>query len=78
MTTTKQSWFKRSLAVLLAIMMVMSLGVTKLWPVIFLNMKKSFLFLRKAAGAERIGLFSSRGENYHIDRCKRMRKIHIV
>lgn len=36
MTTTKQSWFKRSLAVLLAIMMVMSLGVTKLWPVIFL------------------------------------------
>lgn len=28
MTTTKQSWFKRSLAVLLAIMMVMSLGVT--------------------------------------------------
>ena len=72
MTTTKQSWFKRSLAVLLAIMMVMSLGVTKLWPV------KSFLFLRKAAGAERIGLFSSRGENYHIDRCKRMRKIHIV
>ena len=77
MTTTKQSWFKRSLAVLLAILMGMSLGVTKLWPVIFLY-EKSFLFLRKAAGAERIGLFSSRGENYHIDRCKRMRKIHIV
>ena len=74
MTTTKQSWFKRSLAVLLAIMMVMSLGVTKL----YFYRKKSFLFLRKAAGAERIGLFSSRGENYHIDRCKRMRKIHIV
>ena len=28
MTTTKQSWFKRSLAVLLAIMMVMSMGMT--------------------------------------------------
>ena len=27
MTTTKQSWFKRSLAVLLAIMMVMSMGI---------------------------------------------------
>ena len=28
MTTTKQSWFKRSLAVLLAIMMVMSMSMT--------------------------------------------------
>lgn len=28
MTTTKQSWLKRSLAVLLAVMMVMSMGVT--------------------------------------------------
>ncbi|MBM6921018.1 hypothetical protein H6A12_07620 [Phocea massiliensis] len=28
MTTTKQSWFKRSLAVLLAVMMVMSMGMT--------------------------------------------------
>ena len=27
MTTTKQSWLKRSLAVLLAVMMVMSMGV---------------------------------------------------
>ena len=27
MTTTKQSWFKRSLAVLLAVMMVMSMGI---------------------------------------------------
>lgn len=36
MTTTKQSWLKRSLAMLLAVMMVMSMGVTKLWPVIFL------------------------------------------
>lgn len=43
MTTTKQSWFKRSLAVLLAIMMVMSLGVTKLWPVIFLYEKNELI-----------------------------------
>lgn len=28
MTTTKQSWLKRSLAMLLAVMMVMSMGVT--------------------------------------------------
>ena len=28
MTRTKQSWLKRSLAVLLAVMMVMSMGVT--------------------------------------------------
>ena len=27
MTTTKQSWFKRSLAMLLAVMMVMSAGI---------------------------------------------------
>ena len=27
MTTTKQSWFKRSLAILLAVMMVMSMGM---------------------------------------------------
>lgn len=29
MTTTKQSWLKRSLAVLLAVMMVMSMGVAE-------------------------------------------------
>ena len=31
MTTTKQSWFKRSLAVLLAVMMVMSMGVANVF-----------------------------------------------
>ena len=31
MTTTKQSWFKRSLAVLLAVMMVMSMGITNVF-----------------------------------------------
>ena len=31
MTTTKQSWLKRSLAVLLAVMMVMSMGVANVF-----------------------------------------------
>ena len=31
MTTTKQSWFKRSLAVLLAVMLVMSMGVANVF-----------------------------------------------
>ncbi len=33
MTTTKQSWFKRSLAVLLAVMLVMSMGLTNAFAV---------------------------------------------
>ena len=33
MTTTKQSWLKRSLAVLLAVMMVMSMGVADVFAV---------------------------------------------
>ena len=31
MTTTKQSWFRRSLAMLLAVMMVMSMGITNVF-----------------------------------------------
>ena len=31
MTTTKQSWIKRSMAVLLAVMMVMSMGVANVF-----------------------------------------------
>ena len=31
MTTTKQSWLKRSLAALLAVMMVMSMGVANVF-----------------------------------------------
>ena len=43
MTTTKQSWFKRSLAVLLAIMMVMSMGVINVFAADFFTKTSSLI-----------------------------------
>ena len=43
MTTTKQSWFKRSLAVLLAVMMVMSMGVTNVFATDFFTKTSSLI-----------------------------------
>ena len=43
MTTTKQSWFKRSLAVLLAVMMVMSMGVTNVFAADFFTKTSSLI-----------------------------------
>ncbi len=43
MTTTKQLWFKRSLAVLLAVMMVMSMGVTNVFAADFFTKTSSLI-----------------------------------